>query len=120
VRVARLIGGGTLPFVVLVLFVLLLVFFVVFPIAGMALWALITTVVFGLVIGALGRLVVPGAQRIGFWPTVLAGICGALLGGFVGSAVLHVAWFGTTLLQIGVAAAVVALMETRRPRQIVR
>ena len=106
--------------VVLALFIVLLVLFVVFPIAGMALWALITTVIFGLIIGALGRLVVPGPQRIGFWPTVLAGISGSLLGGFIGSAVLHVGWLGTTLLQIGVAAAVVALLETRRPRQMVR
>jgi uncharacterized membrane protein YeaQ/YmgE (transglycosylase-associated protein family) len=113
-------GAGILGLVVLFLFLLLLVFFVVFPIAGMALWALITTVVVGLIIGALGRLVVPGAQRIGFWATVLAGVCGSLLGGFIGSAVLHVAWLGTTLLQIGVAAAVVALMETHRPRQVIR
>jgi uncharacterized membrane protein YeaQ/YmgE (transglycosylase-associated protein family) len=104
--------------VILGLFLLLLLFFVVFPIAGMALWALLSTVVVGLVIGALGRLIVPGYQRIGMIGTVLVGLCGAILGGFLGNRVLHVAWFGTTLLQIGVAAAVVALVSSRSRQRV--
>jgi uncharacterized membrane protein YeaQ/YmgE (transglycosylase-associated protein family) len=105
--------------VVLALFIALLVFFVVFPIIGMALWALITTVIVGLIIGALGRLVLPGAQRVGMFRTILAGLCGSILGGFFGQHVFRIGWLGTTLLEIGVAAAVIFVMEGRS-RQSVR
>jgi uncharacterized membrane protein YeaQ/YmgE (transglycosylase-associated protein family) len=45
-------------------------------------------VVFGLLAGAVARLVVPGAQRIGCLATVAIGILGALIGGTVGEAAL--------------------------------
>ncbi|MBD0329767.1 MAG: GlsB/YeaQ/YmgE family stress response membrane protein [Thermoleophilia bacterium] len=41
-------------------------------------------VLFGLVAGAVARLVVPGSQRIGCLGTLAVGIAGALLGGFLG------------------------------------
>lgn len=97
---------------ILALFVLLLVLFVVFPIAGMALWALFTTIVVGLVLGALGRLVVPGRQRISLLATVLAGIIGAIVGGYLGDRVLDVGGFATLLLEVGVSALLVAAMST--------
>ena len=46
--------------------------------------ALLSWVLFGLVAGAVARLVVPGRQAIGCLPTVAVGIVGALLGGLVG------------------------------------
>lgn len=88
----------------------LVVLFVVLPLVGLALWALVSTVIVGLVIGALGRLVVPGAQPIGFVATVGAGLCGSIVGGFLGSHVIHAGHLATVLLEIGVAAAVVALL----------
>jgi uncharacterized membrane protein YeaQ/YmgE (transglycosylase-associated protein family) len=39
----------------------------------------------GLVIGALGRLLVPGRQPIGCLMTVLVGLGGSFLGGLVGN-----------------------------------
>ena len=45
-------------------------------------------VLFGLLAGAVARLVVPGAQRIGCLATAGIGILGALIGGFLGEAVL--------------------------------
>lgn len=39
-----------------------------------------TALVIGLVIGALGRLVVPGKQHIPIWLTLLIGLVAALLG----------------------------------------
>lgn len=101
---------------ILAIFAVLVVLFVVLPLIGMALWALVSTVLVGLVIGALGRLVVPGAQRIGFPATVGAGLCGSIVGGFVGQHVLHVFWLGTVLLEIGIAAALAALMAGRQRR----
>lgn len=42
-------------------------------------WAL-----FGLVAGAIARLLVPGRQPIGLAMTMLLGVAGSFLGGFVG------------------------------------
>jgi uncharacterized membrane protein YeaQ/YmgE (transglycosylase-associated protein family) len=39
---------------------------------------------FGLVIGALGRLAVPGPDPMPLWTTVLLGVAGAIVGGGVG------------------------------------
>lgn len=47
---------------------------------------IITAILVGLVIGVLGRLVVPGRQNIAIWLTILIGIVAALLGTFVASA----------------------------------
>lgn len=43
-------------------------------------------ILFGLVIGALAKLVMPGRDPGGIIVTMLLGIAGALLGGFVGRA----------------------------------
>jgi uncharacterized membrane protein YeaQ/YmgE (transglycosylase-associated protein family) len=100
--------------VILALFLVLLVLFVALPVAGMALWALVSTVFVGLVIGALGRLIVPGRQRISLIATILAGVAGGIIGGFLGNRVFYVGWFATTLLEVAVAAGLVMLMT--RPR----
>lgn len=100
---------------ILVLFILLLILFVVFPIVGMTAGALISTVFVGLIIGGLGRLVVPGRQRISLLATFLAGLVGAIVGGYIGDRVLYVGGFATTLLEIGVSALVVAGLS--RPRR---
>jgi len=92
----------------LVLFLILVALFVALPVIGMAVWALWTTVVVGLVLGALGRLVVPGPQRIGLLATLIAGLCGSIIGGFLGQHVLDASRFVTLLLEIGVAALAVA------------
>lgn len=102
---------------ILALFAVLVILFIVLPLIGMALWALISTVIVGLVIGALGRLIVPGTQAIGVLATIGAGLCGSIVGGFVGQHVLHVHWLGTILLEIGIAAALAAVMAARQ-RQI--
>ncbi|HEY0537982.1 MAG TPA: GlsB/YeaQ/YmgE family stress response membrane protein [Actinoallomurus sp.] len=41
---------------------------------------IITAIIIGLVIGALGRLVVPGRQSIPIWLTMVIGIVAALIG----------------------------------------
>jgi uncharacterized membrane protein YeaQ/YmgE (transglycosylase-associated protein family) len=45
-------------------------------------------ILFGLLAGAIARLVVPGSQRIGCLATIAVGILGALIGGAVGEVVL--------------------------------
>ena len=44
-------------------------------------------IIIGIVIGIIARLVLPGRQPIGMWMTILLGICGALVGGIVASAI---------------------------------
>lgn len=45
-------------------------------------------ILFGLLAGAVARLIVPGAQRIGCLATIAVGILGALVGGLIGEVVL--------------------------------
>jgi uncharacterized membrane protein YeaQ/YmgE (transglycosylase-associated protein family) len=41
---------------------------------------IISAIIIGLVIGALGRLVVPGRQHIPIWLTIVIGVVAALIG----------------------------------------
>ncbi len=51
------------------------------PVSG-----IISALIVGLIIGALGRLILPGKQNIPIWLTILIGIVAALLGTFVANA----------------------------------
>jgi len=44
---------------------------------------IITLLVVGLIVGAIARLLMPGRDPIGFFGTILLGIVGSLVGGFV-------------------------------------
>jgi uncharacterized membrane protein YeaQ/YmgE (transglycosylase-associated protein family) len=48
-------------------------------------------IVFGLIVGALAKLVMPGRDPGGIIVTMLLGIAGALLGGFLGRGL---GWYG--------------------------
>jgi uncharacterized membrane protein YeaQ/YmgE (transglycosylase-associated protein family) len=45
---------------------------------------LVYMLVVGIVAGFLARLLVPGRDPMGFWATVLLGIVGSFIGGFLG------------------------------------
>ena len=45
---------------------------------------LIYMLVVGIVAGFLARLLVPGRDPMGFWATVLLGVVGSFIGGFLG------------------------------------
>lgn len=47
---------------------------------------ILSWIVFGLVVGIIAKLVTPGRDPGGFVITMLLGIAGALLGGFIGRA----------------------------------
>jgi uncharacterized membrane protein YeaQ/YmgE (transglycosylase-associated protein family) len=47
---------------------------------------IISTIVVGLIVGALARFVLPGEQKMGWIMTCLLGIAGSLVAGFVGQA----------------------------------
>jgi uncharacterized membrane protein YeaQ/YmgE (transglycosylase-associated protein family) len=48
--------------------------------------AILSWIVFGLVIGLIAKLLMPGKDPGGFIVTMLLGIAGALVGGFIGRA----------------------------------
>ena len=47
---------------------------------------ILSWILFGLVVGVIAKLLMPGRDPGGFIVTILLGIAGALLGGFVGRA----------------------------------
>jgi uncharacterized membrane protein YeaQ/YmgE (transglycosylase-associated protein family) len=47
---------------------------------------ILSWILFGLVVGIIAKLLMPGRDPGGFIVTILLGIAGALLGGFVGQA----------------------------------
>ncbi|GIE85130.1 GlsB/YeaQ/YmgE family stress response membrane protein [Actinoplanes regularis] len=73
-----------------------------------------TGIVFGLIIGALGRLVVPGKQNLPIWMTLLVGVVAGVIGTFI-AAILGVDdtagidWIELAL-QVGLAAVGVTLV----------
>jgi uncharacterized membrane protein YeaQ/YmgE (transglycosylase-associated protein family) len=47
------------------------------------LWSIITWALFGLVVGAIARLLFPGRQTMSVAMTMVLGIVGSLIGGFI-------------------------------------
>ena len=74
-------------------------------------WALV-----GLAIGLLGRLIVPGANPIGWLWTIGAGVAGAILGGVVGDA-FDLAGVLQFVLAVLFAAALIAAFAGGSRRQ---
>jgi uncharacterized membrane protein YeaQ/YmgE (transglycosylase-associated protein family) len=50
---------------------------------------IIGMIVIGLIAGALARLLVPGRQSIGLMATVVLGVVGSFIGGFLGYVLFH-------------------------------
>ncbi len=72
-------------------------------------------IIFGLIIGAIARLLYPGRQDIGMLRTILLGVVGSFVGGFLayllfgGSPLQATGWIGSIL-----GAIVVLAIATRR------
>ncbi len=64
--------------------------------------AAIVYILVGLVVGFLARLLLPGRDPIGILGTILLGIAGAVIGGFVWEALFGdnrgVSWIGSVLM----------------------
>jgi uncharacterized membrane protein YeaQ/YmgE (transglycosylase-associated protein family) len=81
--------------------------------------SLLWMLLIGLVVGAIARAIVPGPDPMMWWQTMLLGVVGSFVGGFVGSLLPG----GRSPLDIGpsnivlsVVGAVVALLVFRRMR----
>ena len=92
-----------------------LVLFVVLPFIGATLMQLLWTLVIGLLLGAVARLIAPGSGRMGCMTTSLVGVAGSLLGTLAARA-LETGALGRLLLQIGVAVALVMVLRPSRKR----
>ncbi|RNL87582.1 GlsB/YeaQ/YmgE family stress response membrane protein [Halostreptopolyspora alba] len=76
----------------------------------MEITGIISALVVGLIIGALGRLVVPGKQHLPIWLTLVLGIVAAFVGGAI-AAIFTTFWLFVLIVQILVAAAGVVLVD---------
>jgi uncharacterized membrane protein YeaQ/YmgE (transglycosylase-associated protein family) len=82
----------------------------------MTIGSVIGAIFIGLIIGALGRLVVPGRQRIPIWLTIAVGIVAALLGSAIVGPMRDtsgVDWV-ELVVQVALAAAGVAIAASIR------
>ncbi len=82
---------------------------------------IITALIIGLIIGALGRLVVPGKQNIPIWLTLVVGVVAALIGTFIAAALgvddtPGIDWIELAI-QVALAAGGVALVAGTRGRR---
>ena len=96
--------------IVVILLVVIAVLLLAGTLLGLAfnlLWFAIT----GLVIGALGRLVLPGRQEISLLATALIGIAASLLGGILGDLV-GVGGFVQFLIAVALAALGITLFAS--------
>lgn len=78
-------------------------------------------IVFGLIVGVIAKFLTPGRDPGGFFVTILLGIVGAIVGGFLGRAV---GWYGPgdpvgfVMAVLGAIALLVAYrLLARGPRQ---
>ena len=84
---------------------------------------IVSALIAGLIVGALGRLVVPGRQPIGCLFTMLIGVVGAVAGTAIAKAAGFDWWIIVLACQVGVAAVGVAVVagtmrSSRRPPEI--
>ena len=87
------------------------------------LWAIIGWCLFGLVAGAIARLLVPGRQPMGILMTMVLGIVGSLIGGFVGYLLMGAidplqpaAWILAVVGAVVILTLYVAVTRRERPR----
>ena len=74
-------------------------------------------IIVGIVAGFLARLIVPGRDPMGFVATVLLGIVGAFVGGFLADALFDdesIGWFGATVGAVIVLLVWNAVTGSRR------
>ncbi len=78
---------------------------------------LISLVITGLIVGALGRLAIPGPNPMSIGLTIAVGIGGAFVGGLI-AFVIGARVFVAFILEVLAAAGIVYLLQRRPPRAI--
>jgi uncharacterized membrane protein YeaQ/YmgE (transglycosylase-associated protein family) len=67
-------------------------------------------IILGLAAGAIAKAILPGAQGGGWLVTLILGVVGALLGGFIGSAIFGIGLEGFFSIQTWLLAIVGAIL----------
>jgi uncharacterized membrane protein YeaQ/YmgE (transglycosylase-associated protein family) len=101
--------------IVVILLIVILVLLLAGSLIGLAfslLWLALT----GLVIGALGRLVLPGRHDISLLATALIGIAASLLGGILAN-LFDVGWVIQFLVAVALAAIGTTLFASSEQRR---
>ena len=78
---------------------------------------LILLVITGLVVGAFGRLAIPGPDPMSIGETILVGIGGSLIAGLIGR-LLFGAYGGGFILAVICSAGIVYLIRRSRERRV--
>lgn len=84
----------------------------------MTIGGIIGAIIIGAIIGALGRLVVPGKQDIPIWLTILVGIVAAFVGSLIVGSLRDtdgIDWI-ELVVQVALAAGGVAIVAAMRGR----
>ena len=76
---------------------------------------IISWVIWGLFVGAIARLLLPGEQKIGFLWTIALGIAGSIVGGFLATELLDIGDsddfdFGSFLIAVGASVLLLAIV----------
>ncbi len=85
------------------------------------LFLILSIIILGLIVGALGRLLVPGHNPMGILATTVVGIVGALIGGVIARLIWTVPAnhrLGIFVCEVLGAAAIVALVSGTRRRRV--
>jgi len=79
---------------------------------------IITLIIVGLIAGAIARLLIPGRQNISILGTIMLGIVGSFIGGFIGYVLFHKdsqdGFFQPSGLLGSIVGAVIALLIWER------
>ena len=75
---------------------------------------IISWIFWGLFVGAIARLLLPGKQKIGFLWTIGLGIAGSIVGGFIATEVIDIADsdefdFGSFMIAVGTSVLLLAI-----------
>jgi uncharacterized membrane protein YeaQ/YmgE (transglycosylase-associated protein family) len=75
---------------------------------------IISWIFWGFFVGGVARLLLPGKQKIGFVWTILVGVAGSVLGGFLATEVIDIADsddfdFGSFLIAVGGSVLLLAV-----------
>lgn len=82
------------------------------------LWAIISWIIIGAIIGLIARAIMPGKQSMGLGLTIVLGVIGAIVGGFIGglfggngiSGIMDNPWSIGTILLAVVGALIVMVI----------
>jgi len=74
---------------------------------------IIGSIITGLIIGALGRLVIPGPNPMSIGLTIVIGIGASFIGGTIGF-VIGLRWFFLVCVEVAVAAVIVLMVQQSR------